>query len=250
MPFGPKGLVVTWVGPVPDQAEVSYADNSIFAAAAKANGTDTPTEFPRKYLQALQRVDLFNASMSWNAQAVKDWEKRYGIEMETEPLSIFEQYIKSGHAIFSTLVRHPSVRDPQLFRRCSVVLQRAVIVLADGREDLYLKSYFHSAKDENTYVNFVPSGGLHVSFKSDAIWFPLELTRVIQEPYSYVVLDLLTTGTLDEKQVPKPFLVGKRGTMTLTKQQFQALRVTAKLPAKERAPDLNIPVQNRPPAAK
>jgi len=181
--------------------------------------------------------------MAWNTQTLTAWEKKHGIEMQREPLAIFERYLRNGFTIFSALVRHPPVPEPKLYVACSVILQRGVIVYANGIEDLHLRSYFHSARDAENFVNFVPSGALRVSFKSDKIWFPLELTQVIQEPYSYVVLDVLTTKPLKLEQLPKPFQAGKQGTVTLGKQQYQAVRLTAKLAAKQTSPDLNIRAQ-------
>jgi hypothetical protein len=236
-------LVVTWVGPVPEQAEVSYTDGAIFARAAAVTGPDMPRDLPAKYLKGLQRVELFNASISWDAQALTAWEKRYGIEMEREPLSVFEQYLKSGHVIFSTLVRHPTVPEPRFYAACSIILQRGVIVYANGTETLYLRSYFHSARDANTFVNFAPRGGLRISFKSDKIWFPLELTRFIQEPYSQVVLDVATPKSLDLKDLPKGFEAGRKGTLTVDGAPHQVVRLTARIPGKERTPDLNLSVQ-------
>ena len=238
MPFGPKGLVVTWVGPVPEQAEVSYTDGEVFATVNRANGPDVPKDLPQKYSQGLTRVDVFNASMSWDAQSLTAWEKRHGIEMEPEPLRIFEDYLRSKHVLFSTLVRHPDVPEPKLYARCSIVLQRGIIVYSDGVEDLYLRSYFHSAKDDKSFVNFAPRGALRMSFRSEKLWFPLELTRVIQEPSSVVILDLLTTKALNREQLPKSFrAVGGKGTVSLNGKSYHSVRVVAKLAAKEKSPD-------------
>lgn len=218
-------------------------DAEIFANAATATEPEVPRDLPQKYLKGLQKVDLFNSSMSWDAQSVTAWEKRYGIEMQREPLSVFEEYLKSGYVIFSTLVRHPPVVDPRQYAACSIILQRGVIVYANGVETLYLRSYFHSAKDANTFVNFAPRGGLRISFKSDRIWFPLELTRFIQEPYSYVVLDVATPKGLDLRELPQQFQLGKKGTLTLGKESYQAVRLSARLPANERARDLSLRIQ-------
>jgi hypothetical protein len=233
-------LIVTWLGPVPDTARVTYTTGEIFAAAARVTGPETPKGFPEKYTRRLERVDLFNATMSWEMPAVTGWLKRHGIEMEKEPEGIFAQYLKGGHAIFGTLVTHPRVPDPKLWVACSVVLQRGVIVFANGRQTLFLRSQFHSAKDAQAFVNFVPRGGIEVSFASDTIWFPLELTRVIQEPASYVVLDILTRGPLDTAQLPKPFQAEKTGQMQYRGGAFHVTRLTATLAAKQPWPDLRL----------
>lgn len=252
MPFGPKGLVVTWVGPVPEQAEVTTVDDKVFEAINRSAGREVPRELPAKYLKDLKRVDVFNASIFWDTKSLAAWENRYGIQMDEKSLEIFENYLKEGNVLLGTLVRHPTVAEPQQFVACSVILQRAVIVYANGREDLYLRSYFHSARDSTNFVNFAPAGGLRISFKSESIWFPLELTRVIQEPHSSVVLDILTDAPLDLEQLPKSFhapqggtagLKGKRPkSITFGGRRFHAVRINATLASGERSPDLNLPV--------
>jgi len=129
MPFGPKGLVVTWSGPVPQDAEVTYASPEIFSEVDHVMGSETPDDFPKKYLDKLKRVDLFNAQISENSNELVQWEKRHNVEMQREPLSIFENYLSSNYVIASTLVEHPQVSEPEKYKdACSVVLQRGVIV--------------------------------------------------------------------------------------------------------------------------
>jgi len=228
------------VGPVPETARVTYTTGEIFAAAARVTGPDTPQGFPPKYTKNVQRSELFNAAMFWDVQGLAQWEKRHGIDLEKEPSEIFEQYLKSGHAIFATLVTHPRVPDAKLWARCSVVLQRGVIVYADGHESLFLRSNFHSAKETGEGVNFAPRGGIQVTFASDAIWFPLELTRVVQEPMSYVVLDVLTPKPLDTTRLPKPFQIGRTGQMQFGGRAFEVVRLTATLATKQKWPDLKL----------
>lgn len=75
-------------------------------------GPEIPIDFPKKYTRNLQRVVLFNASMAWEIQELLGWQKRHGIEMEKEAVSVFEDYLKGNHAIRMTLVEHPKVTDP------------------------------------------------------------------------------------------------------------------------------------------
>ncbi len=117
-----------------------------------------------------------------------------------------------------------------------------MIVYADGRESLFLRSQFHSAKDENNYVNLAPPGGIHVSFASEAIWYPLELTQFIKMPDSYVVLDILTSQPLDSKLLPKEFSVGKTGRMNYQNRPYSVTRVTAKLGGNRKWPDLRLKI--------
>jgi hypothetical protein len=244
MPFGSEGLVISWVGPAPGTAKVTYTDGQIFNTVARVTGRDIPKGFPEKYTQDLHEVEMFNATMAWSTNEVTSWHKRYLGEIGQEPLSIFEEYLRTGHVIFGTLVQHPPVNpDAAQFRACSTVLQRGVIVHArasPGRETLFLRSYLHSAKDPQTFVNFVPRGGVQMSFASDTIWFPLELTRVIQEPASYVVLDILTTKALGPKQIPQPFRIEEEGRMRHEGERYHVTRITATLAAKQKWPDLKI----------
>jgi hypothetical protein len=111
MAFGQEGLVVTWTVPAPKAAKVTLTDDGIFDAAAKVNGPEVPNNLPKKYTEKLQKTELFNASMSWDAQELVRWEKRHGIEMEKKPLAAFEDYFKRDHVIFGALVGHPKVPD-------------------------------------------------------------------------------------------------------------------------------------------
>lgn len=243
MPFGPEGLVVTWVGPVPKEARVSFTTSNIFSAAARVTGPEIPADFPKKYLTKLQHVELFNASMFWDTEGFVGWEKRHGIEeMEKAPLDIFENYIKAGYVIFGTLVKHPPVPEPKLYRACSVVLQRGVLIWNPNpaTQTLFLRSYFHSAKDAQNFANFAPRGGIQMSFASETIWFPLELTRVIQEPASYVVLDILTPNPLSAKELPEPFRLGKEGQIKYQGKNYHVTRVEGTLAAKQKWPDLKL----------
>jgi hypothetical protein len=81
-----------------------------------------------------------------------------------------------------------------------------------------------------------------MTFASKEIIYPLELSQFIDEPASYVVLDILTPGPLDAKQLPKGFTAEKTGRMEFRRQAYRATRITAKLAAKERHPDLRLKV--------
>lgn len=146
----------------------------------------------------------------------------------------------------STLVEHPSVTHPEKYEdACSVVLQRAVIFSDPGpdglRETFFLRSYLHSADPSGREAaNFVPRGGFRVSFPSQTVWFPLELTTGISEPTAWVVLDILSTKSLNQKQLPSPFLVAKTRKMNYQGKSYQVSRVTAKLDTKQRWEDLNV----------
>lgn len=242
MPFGPEGLVVTWVGPAPADARVTITDGEIFRLAAEQTGAGIPEDYPEKYTKDLQYVEVFNASMAWDLQEVTRWQERHGIKMEDGPSAVFQKYLDTDHVILETLVQHPVVENPELFVACSIVLQRGVIVYEDGWETLSLRSYFHSAADSDNFVNFAPSGGIEMVFPSDAIWFPLELSQFIVEPASYVVLDILTTSPLDAGQLPDSFRLEKSGRVDYNGTTYEVSRVSATLKAGQETPDFQLPV--------
>lgn len=229
---------------------------------ARVTGREIPKGFPEKYTNDLHEVELFNASINTSIPEVVEWHKRHLDEFAPEPLSIFSDYLNAGFVIFGTLMEHPPVtKTPEediaaaaaRFRACSVVLQRAVLIsdpaptargatgsAPAGRQTLFLRSYMHSAEDSQRFVNFVPRGGIQMVYDSDTIWFPLELTSVIQEPVSYVVLDILTPQSLDAKQVPGPFRIEDEGRMAHAGRRYHVTRISATLDATQKWPDLRI----------
>ncbi len=218
-------------------------------------GPEIPADFPKKYFVGLQRVNIFNQHISFDAEEFVKWQKRYNVEMKKDFLATFEGSLKRGQVIASTLVEHPSVSHPERFKdACSVVLQRAVLIsnpAPDGlRETIFLRSYLHSVEESRgAAANFVPSGGFQVSFPSKTVWFPLELTTGISEPTAWVVLDILSAKPLNQKQLPSPFRVAKTGKMTYQGKSYQVFRVTAKLDTKQKWEDFNVGFSAQPPSA-
>jgi len=241
MPFGPKGLVVTWSVPVPEEARVTYAGPEIFTAVDRVMGTEIPPDFPKEYLRDLKHVELFNAQMSFASNDLEKWEKRADVEMQHEPLEVFEKYFSTKHVVASTLVEHPTVSHPEKIKdACNIVLQRAVIFSNPdpGSETLYLRSYFHTTDDTGMRANFVPSGGMKIEFSSKRIWFPLELTRFISEPAAYVVLDILTPANFEAKSAE--FKTAKTGKMEYQGKTYHVTRLTAKLAGGKEWKDLSL----------
>ena len=183
---------MTWIGPVPKGAKVRYVDDQVFGLLERQIGSGIPAELPDKYRKDLRYVELSNAQISTNVEDATAWLKRYGIEMLPAPAKTFRTYIDRGNHIFSTLIDHPAVANPSAFTDCSIILQRAIIVMSGGYETMYLTSYFHSTDGKGTAVNFAPKGAVKVTFPSKNVWFPLELTKYIFKPAAYVVLDVLT----------------------------------------------------------
>jgi hypothetical protein len=211
-------------------------------------GSEIPRDYPKKYTENLQRVDIFNASMAWDMDELRRWQKRHGTDLSRGQVEIFERYLKTDHAIRLMVIEHPKVNRPEEYQDHSVVLQRGVIVYDKGRETLFLRSYVHSAKrgrdstrGSADFVNFAPKGGVQMVFSSNTLWFPLETTNgCVAEAASYVMLDILTPTALDVSQLPKPFQLEKKGRTQYQGRSYQVTRVAAKLAAKERWPDLSL----------
>ena len=94
-------------------------------------------------------------------------------------------------------------------------------------------------------ANFVPQGGVKVSFPSNSIWFPLMLTEVIDEPAALVVLDIMTAGSLDNTKFPDPFTGEAMGVIKARvgvseAKIYNVTRVTAKLRAGQSWKDFNV----------
>jgi hypothetical protein len=134
---------------------------------------------------------------------LKKWGEKFEIPLEKEPAEAFEKYYRTGHAVFGTLVNHPSVPDAARWASCDILLQRAVIFHDGNRETLLFRSYFHSAKDAENYVNFVPNRTVEASFESRSVFFPLALTKFISSPEAHVVLDIVTPKAPKFGKMPK-----------------------------------------------
>jgi hypothetical protein len=219
---------------------VTYSDGAIFRAGQRLRRGDYAESFPAKYTKDLAQSALFNANISSTVDEFARWQGRHSIDMEPDATRILDRYVQDGFALFSTLVEHPSVPDPQLYLACSIVLQRAAIIYSRGRETLYFRSQFHSAKDESNFVNFIPNGAVEVAFASDTIWFPLELTSVISEPASYLDLEILTERELATQQIPEPLQLQALGETRYAGAAFYVTRVSGSLSSKQRWADLRL----------
>jgi hypothetical protein len=235
--FGEDDLVVTWSVPVPKGAKVRYVDDQIFGLLERQMGSEIPPSLPEKYLKDLRYVDLSNAQMSTSVEETTTWLKRYGIAMVDAPAKALRSYIDRGNHIFSTLIDHPAVPNFNLFGDCSIVLQRGIIVMSEGYETMYLRSYFHSSDGKGTSVNFVPKGGLKIAFPSKTVWFPLELTKFISEPAAHVVLDILTPQPI-KLSAPNFRSAAGRLKVSLGAQDYYVTRLSAVLERGRDWPDL------------
>ena len=151
------------------------------------------------------------------------WHKRFSDELAPKADEILTGYLERGFNIAVTLLEFPNVPNPARFAACNVILQRAILVEEGRRQTLLLRSYLSSAADEKTFVNFVPAGGIEMTFPAMSLWFPLELTSLNTEPESIVSLDVLTQRRF-EAQLPKGLKVTKRTRVKFRGKQFQAAR--------------------------
>lgn len=228
MAFGQEGLGVAWTSSALDKARVTQTDLSIFKTVSQVTGPEIPKDFPEKYTKNLITAAIFNLD-----------------EIQKHPVGIFADSIKSDNVKFGVLVEHPNVANLSEFTACSVVLQQGVIVYDNEgtsvpRETLFFRAYFHSAKDSENFVNFVPRGAIEMSFPSETVWFPLERLQGIQEPASYVVLDILTPKPLNVEQLPKPFRLEKTAQMQYQGKSYSVARISATLTANQNLTELRL----------
>ena len=243
--FAEGDLVDAWIGPIPKDARVRYVDGQIFEALERQTLRDTADELAKNYREGLKYVGLANAQISTSVDAAAEWLKRYNITLEYGPAKTFQGYIDRGHYIFSTLIEHPAVANFEEFIQCSIVLQWGIIVMNEGQETLYLRSYFHSTDGKGNFVNFAPRGGLQISFPSEAAWFPLELTKYISEPSAQVIIDVVTPSAT-KLSVPSPFDVeNANAKVTLGAQDYFVTRLKGELEGGKDWPDLVIEVGSR-----
>jgi hypothetical protein len=231
--FSKDELAVPWAIPIPQNAKVKFTTGATLDFASRVIGTDIPPGFPEKYTKGLKQVEVFNPTMAWSVAQLLETERRYGIEMSQEATAVFESYGKTGHNFVVALVEHPALSaSSNPSAHCSVVLQRGLIEYADGRETLHLRSHFYSSDDAGGSANFVPRGAVEISFETPQIWFPLSLTKLIGEPASYVVLDIVTANPLKASDLGHGFraeTVGK--SISLAGKTGYASRGTARLEA-------------------
>jgi len=219
---------------------MTFMPGTIFREVDRVTGSEIPSAFPRKYTQKLHYAGLFNPATHWDTQELSSWHEKNGFKLGEEPLSIFNQYVAEGYRIASILVEHPSVPKPELFAACNPILQRGDIIYANGMQTLFFRSYFHSTDGSGNFVNFVPRGGVQMTFASDTIWFPLRLDQLVSEPASYVVLDILTPMPLSTEQLPEPFEIGRTGPMSYHGVEYEVARVSARLEPKQAVADLRL----------
>jgi hypothetical protein len=112
-------------------------------------------------------------------------------------------------------------------------------VYAAGKESLFLKSYFYSAKDPQNFVTFA-SPGVEITFDSNKIWYPMKLSHLAEEGESYVVLDVIAQRHFEAKDLHKDILAGTKGKLKFDGKDFHVTRIHTKVEANKMAQDLQI----------
>jgi hypothetical protein len=242
VPFGHEGLVIAWTGPVPRAARVSVVGPEAFQRVSDTMGSSFPESLPEKYRSNRQVSEVFNASIAWDMDDVRRWTDHHGMKLCEKAQGLFGEYLNTGaYVIFQSLVEHPAVADPELYAHsCSVVAQRGDIYWSDGVENIFLRSYFHNtAKDIGAYANFGPAGGLHISFATDTVWYPLRVTKLNEEPTS-VELNIFTKEPLTDRDLPESFTVRSRGHSRSGMARYSAVQATATFGGGVEVPDVHI----------
>jgi len=238
--FGSE-LVIPWAVPVPANAKVRFTDGKTIDAVSPNSGPGAVPEFPKKYTTDSKRVEVFNSSMAWSVSQLLDIEKRFGIEMSRDAIAVFEKYASTRHDFVVALVQHPPFSGSQdLTAHCSVVLQQGVIEFADGKQTLHLRSYFYSANKSGGAVNFVPGNAVEITFETGEIWFPLSLTKLIGEPSSYVLLDIVTPEPMKSTNWGRGFQVTESKKITLNGKTAYVTHGSAKFDAGKDLDDLRL----------
>lgn len=89
-------------------------------------------------------------------------------------------------------------------------------------------------------MNFAPTSALHLSFTTNpGIWYPLQVTKLNQEPTS-VVLNICTPSPLKETQFPKGFKVEKRGRVRHGVHHYYVCQISATFDGAAEVPDLQL----------
>jgi hypothetical protein len=227
--FSRDEMVIPWAIPVPANAKVRLTEGKMINDMTRRAGADSPAEFPKKYTEIVKQVELFNSTMATSVKQLLEVEERYGIDMSKDATAVFDQYAKAHNDFVITLVEHPAFSgSTDVNARCSVVLQRGVIEFSGGRETLHLRSQFHSTNGAGGSVNFVPNGAVEIEFETSEIWFPLSLTKLIGEPASYVVLDVVTPDPMKSSDWGRGLKVAESKKIELNGKAAFLTRATGK----------------------
>ncbi len=161
---------------------------------------------------------------------------------------LFDKYLRTEEfVIFESLVEHPPVPHPQMYAACNVLFQRGDIYFANGRQDLYLWSRFQTtagmgpgaASATKHAIDFAPAYALHVSFPTDSIWYPLEVTELNTGPTN-VMLNVLTEKTLPDKAEVKGFRLEKGGRIDLGAHSYHLSHFRARFEGGKAVPDVRL----------
>lgn len=191
-------LTVTWNGPAPEGARFSLLDVKVGGELEGLSVANIQRGYG-PFSEALEVSDIMEPKQFTDLDEFIAYQESQNVKMTERPTEVFKSYLADGNSLLSMQVVHPSVEGAANFAFCSIILQTALVVLQDDREDLLLRSYFHSRNEDGGAANFVPGQALHLAFETDAAWFPFRLSGLIDEEASDVMIDILSSKALDTK---------------------------------------------------
>ncbi len=253
-PAGVKHLVVTWSIPVPADATVDHDPTGTLLADLDTRFGSEPAGFPSEYSINLETTAFLphpeTKKKLDNTKAVEDWLlKHFDIRLEPEVKPALEDYFKNKRWIYGRVVEHPpALQDGLGYRFCTCTLQRAAVVFDWSRkgkeEELWVRTRFRSARDQLTFVNFVPRTPVVFTFQAGKVWFPLALNRILPEPGkpAFLLLDVLSRKPLALDQIPAAFGRQAVGTIVHAGATWHVTRIWRQYHRGDPASDLLLDV--------
>jgi len=248
VPFGSEGLIIAWTGPVPAKSRIALVEREVFQPVNRALDLHDYERGGLEHNQPVYLSQVFNVGLAWTREETVQWNSRFGMHLSKQAQDLFEKYLRSDEfVIFESLVEHPPVLHPEMFAACNVMFQRGDIYYANGREDLYLWSRFQTssgmgpgaAPATRTAIDFAPASALHVSFPTDTIWYPLEVTKLNTGPTD-VMLNVLTEKELTGKAAVKGFRLEKGGRLDLGARSYYVSHLRARFDGGKEVSDVRL----------
>lgn len=239
-------LVVTWVIPAPSNATMEISDGTLLADLDARFGAEPPG-YPIEYASNVSSYPYPNHPASKktikNANNLKDWLGGFGFPTEPESEAELGKYFQQNRWLYGLVVEHPSLADGGLgYKFCTCILQRAAVVWDGKQQQTWVRSTFRSARDQLTFVNFVPESPVKFTFPATTIWFPLALNRILPEPGApaFLLLDILTKKPVAADLIPPGFVAQAKGTVRWQGATWNVTRIWRKYQRGGAAEDLSL----------
>ncbi len=198
-----KTLAVTWTIPVLPGDDPTIDTRATLMTDLDARSPIEPPGFPPEYASNLWKYPYPDHPESkkkiTNKATHAAWLSQFGLAEGPVAAGITDKYFADGRMLFGVVVQHPPLpSDKSGYQFCTCILQRAVLLWDDltGKEHLWIRTRFHSAKDKLNWTNFEPSHPVKFAFLSPSLWFPLAYNHVLPESPSFLVLDAVTRKKL------------------------------------------------------